>query len=108
MAPVIAHLGGTWSPENQEALVGGPLEKAVDMLIAQSDGTHDHDEVMTLLLRTMEQQLRTKPVHWRPGARELVVRLKVRRVPRVAWTNVRGLQNHLLEPALRIRVGELR
>jgi len=78
---VIEQLGGSWSPENQEALVGGPLEKAVDMLIEASGGGHDHDAVMQLLLHTMEQQLRTKPVLWRPGARELLEALEDAGVP---------------------------
>jgi HAD superfamily hydrolase (TIGR01509 family) len=78
---VIERIGGSWGPEHQEALVGGPLEKAVDMLIAQSGDKHDHDEVMTLLLTTMERQLRTKPVHWRPGARELLLALEDVGVP---------------------------
>jgi len=78
---VIAELGGSWGPEHQEDLVGGPLEKAVDLLIAQSGGSHDHDEVMDLLLRTMERQLRTKPVHWRPGAQRLLLSLEEAGVP---------------------------
>jgi HAD superfamily hydrolase (TIGR01509 family) len=78
---VIAEIGGTWGPEHQESLVGGPLEKAVDMLIEQSDGKHDHDEVMALLLMTMERQLRTKPVRWRPGAQELLLALEAVGVP---------------------------
>jgi HAD superfamily hydrolase (TIGR01509 family) len=78
---VIEQIGGSWGPEHQEALVGGPLEKAVDMLIEQSGGTHDHDAVMHLLLSTMERQLRTRPVLWRPGARELLVALEDEGVP---------------------------
>jgi HAD superfamily hydrolase (TIGR01509 family) len=78
---VIAALGGTWGPEHQEALVGGPLEKAVDMLIEQSGGGHDHDEVMHLLLTAMEHQLRTQPVHWRPGAQALLLALEADGVP---------------------------
>jgi HAD superfamily hydrolase (TIGR01509 family) len=89
---VIGELGGSWGPEHQEALVGGPLEKAVDMLIRQSGGKHDHDEVMNLLLTTMERQLRTKPVHWRPGAQELVLALEAAGVPcalvSASWRNL--------------------
>ena len=79
---VIAELGGAWTPEHQEVLVGGPLEKAVDLLIEASGGGHDHDEVMTLLLDRMEALLRSEPVHWRRGAPELLVALEEAGVPR--------------------------
>ena len=79
---VIEQLGGSWTPEHQEVLVGGPLEKAVELLIEAAGGGHDADEVMTLLLDNMEQLLRTEPVHWRPGAAELLVALEEAGVPR--------------------------
>ena len=89
---VIDKLGGTWGPEQQEALVGGPLEKAVQALIDASGGGHDHDEVMALLLATMESQLRTQPVHWRPGAQRLLGALEDVGVPcalvSASWRNL--------------------
>jgi len=78
---VIEELGGAWGPEQQAALVGGPLEKAVHALIDASGGDHDHDMVMALLLATMENQLRTQPVHWRPGAERLLAALEDVGVP---------------------------
>ena len=78
---VIEQLGGTWGPQHQQSLVGGPLEKAVALLVEQSGGGHDHAAVMGLLLVTMERQLRTRPVHWRPGAQELLVALEAAGVP---------------------------
>jgi HAD superfamily hydrolase (TIGR01509 family) len=78
---VMAQLGGDWGPHHQQALVGGPLEKAVELLVTQAGGGHDHDEVMSLLLVTMERVLRTKPVHWRPGAQELLGALEAAGVP---------------------------
>ena len=78
---VMDELGGYWGHEHQEALVGGPLEKAVDLLIEQSGTTQDHAAVMNLLLARMERQLRTNPVNWRPGARELLLALEAVGVP---------------------------
>jgi len=89
---VMDRLGGEWGPEHQRSLVGGPLEKAVDLLLAQAHGEHDHDQVMHLLLAAMENQLRTRPVHWRPGARELLGALEVDGVPcalvSASWRNL--------------------
>ncbi|HET7900499.1 MAG TPA: HAD family phosphatase [Candidatus Nanopelagicales bacterium] len=79
---VIDELGGHWTPEHQEVLVGGPLEKAVELLIDAAGGGHDPDDVMTLLLDRMEALLRTEPVHWRPGAPQLLSALEVAGVPR--------------------------
>ncbi|HSN11818.1 MAG TPA: HAD family phosphatase [Propionibacteriaceae bacterium] len=78
---VIATLGGEWGPHLQEQLVGGPLEKAVELLVEQSGGDHDHGEVMTLLVTSMERMLRTRPVHWRPGAVDLLGALEAAEVP---------------------------
>jgi len=89
---VIETLGGSWGPNQQEALVGGPLEKAVTALIEASGGDHDHDAVMALLLATMEHQLRTQPVHWRPGAQRLLGALEDVGVPcalvSASWRNL--------------------
>ena len=78
---VMAELGGDWTPADQEVLVGGPLERAVDMMIERAGGTHDYDAVMELLLTAMERRLRTEPVHWRPGAAELLKALEDAEVP---------------------------
>lgn len=89
---VIAEIGGEWTPQHQEELVGGPLERAVELLVESSGGDHDHDAVMTLLLDSMVHLLRTEPVHWRPGATELLTSLETAGVPRAlvsaSWRNV--------------------
>ena len=51
---VMAELGGDWSPADQEILVGGPLERAVDMMIDRAGGGYDYDDVMKLLLTALE------------------------------------------------------
>jgi HAD superfamily hydrolase (TIGR01509 family) len=78
---VIDEIGGTWSAEHQETLLGGPLERAVALLIEQSGGSHDEAEVMNLLLSAMEGFVRSEPVSWRPGAPALLTRLDAAGVP---------------------------
>jgi HAD superfamily hydrolase (TIGR01509 family) len=79
---VMTELGADWGPEHQATLVGGPLEFAVSYMVEHAGGGHDHDDVMNHLLTTMESLLRSEPVHWRPGAKELLLALEEAEVPR--------------------------
>ena len=89
---VMGQLGGQWGPEDQSELVGGPLERAVDVMIERSGGDHDPSEVMTLLLDAQERRLRSEPVSWRPGAVELLQSLEEAGVPMAlvsaSWRNL--------------------
>jgi HAD superfamily hydrolase (TIGR01509 family) len=89
---VMTELGADWGPEHQAALVGGPLELAVSYMVEHAGGTHDHDDVMRRLLVVMESLLRSEPVHWRPGAKDLLVSLEAAGVPcalvSASWRNL--------------------
>ena len=78
---VVAELGGSWGARDAELMVGGPLERAVAYMIEISGGHHDPAAVMDRLLTLMETLLRAEPIHWRPGARELLAALRARQVP---------------------------
>jgi HAD superfamily hydrolase (TIGR01509 family) len=80
-AEIMAGLDVAWGPEHQAELVGGPLEAAVDYMVRHTEGALTHDTMMALLLDTMERNLRTRPVEWCPGARELLVALEDAGVP---------------------------
>jgi HAD superfamily hydrolase (TIGR01509 family) len=80
-AGLVAELGGTWSDDDSLAMVGGPLERAVRAMIEVAGGDHDEVLVRDLLLVRMEKLLRTEPVHWQPGARELLLSLRAAGVP---------------------------
>ncbi|RZS80057.1 HAD superfamily hydrolase (TIGR01509 family)/HAD superfamily hydrolase (TIGR01549 family) [Motilibacter rhizosphaerae] len=79
---VAEQLGGTWTPEDQAAHVGGPLPK-VGASILRSAGRDDltPDEVGELLNAEVERLLRTGPVHWMPGAKELLDEVLAAGVP---------------------------
>ena len=80
-AEIMAALDVEWGPDHQAELVGGPLEAAVDYMVRHTDGALTHEAMMALLLDTMERNLRTRPVEWCPGARELLLALEVAGVP---------------------------
>lgn len=69
---VMAALGGTWSEADQRECLGGPLERVIEYMLAKVSTSMTEAEAMELLLTTMEQLLRTTPLQWRPGARDLV------------------------------------
>lgn len=89
---VMTELGADWGPEHQATLVGGPLEFAVSYMVEHAGGEHDHDDVMRHLLATMESLLRSEPVHWRPGAKDLLLALEAAEVPcalvSASWRNL--------------------
>jgi HAD superfamily hydrolase (TIGR01509 family) len=84
-----------WGPEHQAALVGGPVDLAVEYMVrhAAAEGQpRTHAEVLAMLVTSMESLVRTEPVHWRPGARELLLALESRGVPcalvSASWRNL--------------------
>lgn len=81
-----------WGPEHQGALVGGPVDLAVDYMVAHAGEPHTHAEVLSLLVVSMERFMRTEPVHWRPGAKDLLLALEAAGVPcalvSASWRNL--------------------
>lgn len=80
-AEIMAALDVEWGPDHQAQLVGGPLETAVDYMVRHTGGALTHEQMMAQLLDTMERNLRTRPVEWCPGARELLLALEEAGVP---------------------------
>ena len=70
---LMGELGGSWGPEHQAALVGGPLDQSAQYMLDLA-GRSDVDRtwVETALLDRMVTRLREGPVHWMPGAQELL------------------------------------
>ncbi len=70
---VMRSLGSHWSSSDQAHCLGGPLERVAEYMIDRSGASNSVDEVGTMLLDEMEHRLRTSPLVWRPGARELLI-----------------------------------
>ena len=78
---VVGDLGGEWRPEDQAHCLGGPLER-VTVYMAERTGTAVAPEVIGVaLLDEMERLLRSEPLEWRPGARELLIECRSLGVP---------------------------
>jgi len=69
---VMAHLGGQWGPADQNALVGGSLERSVDYLLDRATRPARREEVGRWMVDGLTALLRERGVPVLPGARELL------------------------------------
>lgn len=65
-------IGGDWSAEDQRHCLGGPLERVVAYMQARAGRPVDTSEVQDLLLTGIVNLMRSAPVDWRPGARDVL------------------------------------
>jgi HAD superfamily hydrolase (TIGR01509 family) len=89
---MVTDLGGSWGPEDQELLVGGPLERTVDHMLAtlpRNGSTPDAAGLRNRLLDDMVARLRRGPVEWMPGAQRLLVEVAAAGVPRALVSSSR-------------------
>jgi HAD superfamily hydrolase (TIGR01509 family) len=79
---LMGELGGSWGPQHQAALVGGPLAHSAQYMLDLA-GRADIDRVWveTALLEGMVNRLSEGPVRWMPGARELLAEVTSAGVP---------------------------
>ncbi len=74
---VMGRLGAPWGPEHQVSLVGGSLEHTATYMLAVAERPDlAPGDVAIALLDGMEDALRRGPVHWMPGARELLAEVE--------------------------------
>src|SRR6478752_4433454 len=78
---VVAGLGGEWTPSHQELFVGGPLDRMITHMIALTSSAASDEQVHDDLVRAMVRRLGAGPIHWMPGARELLDDLNAAGVP---------------------------
>lgn len=78
---IVSDLGGAWTDEDHDLLVGGPLERAVAHMVATTPAVADPVDVTARLLREMVAALRRGPVEWMPGAKLLLASIADAGVP---------------------------
>ncbi len=77
----MAQLGADWTDVDQAQCLGGPLDRVVHYMIEKSGTQRSLDDVRTHLLTEVERQFRDDPVHWQPGAKDLLAELYRAGVP---------------------------
>jgi HAD superfamily hydrolase (TIGR01509 family) len=78
---VMARLGGSWSPSDQAALVGGSLERSLDYLLARATRPVSREIVARWMVDGMVELVSTRPLPLLPGARELLAEVDEAGVP---------------------------
>lgn len=94
---VMGALGSSWTDEDQELCLGGPLERVTEHMRARSGSDRDPVLIGEMLLDAMESRLWARPPQWRPGAREIIVDCHEHNVPTAlvsaSWTRlIRAVQ----------------
>lgn len=98
---VAAGLGLPWSAEDSAQMLGGPIGKVVTYLRGLGAG-EPAEVIRRRLLDGMSHALRTTPIHWQPGALELLTALRDAEVPRaLVSASLRAQVDAVLE-----RIGE--
>jgi len=78
---IVSGLGGEWTPEDQAHCLGGPLERVSSYMAERTMTSVPPDVIGAGLLDEMESLLRSEPLLWRPGARELLAECRAAGVP---------------------------
>jgi HAD superfamily hydrolase (TIGR01509 family) len=84
---VMARLGATWSEADQEALLGGSMDRTVRYLLDKATRPQAPRTVAQWMLDGMLDRVRAGRVVVRPGARELLGEVTAAGVPRALVTS---------------------
>ena len=84
---VMSRLGGQWTPQDQQALVGGSLHRSVDYLLSRARLPASHEEVAAWLVGGLADLLAAREAMAMPGAIDLLAKLRAAGIPRVLVTS---------------------
>jgi HAD superfamily hydrolase (TIGR01509 family) len=84
---VMTKLGGDWTPQDQQALVGSSLHRSVDYLLRRASRPASRDEVAGWLIGGMVDLLAERELAVMPGAISLLAQVKAAGIPRVLVTS---------------------
>jgi HAD superfamily hydrolase (TIGR01509 family) len=94
---VMARLGGEWTHEDQQALVGGSLHRSVGYLLSRATRPAEPDQVADWLIGGMAELLAERDVTAMPGAIELVTAV---RAAGISYALVTSSERVIMDAAL--------
>ena len=84
---VMARLGSGWTETDQEALLGGSLDRTVRYLLAKAARPAPAEAIGEWLMADITERVRRDGVPLRPGARELLTAVAAAGLPRALVTS---------------------
>jgi len=84
---VMSRLGGAWTAADQQALVGGSLQRSVGYLLGRATRQASHEQVARWLVDGMAALLAEREAEVMPGAIDLLGSLNSADIPRVLVTS---------------------
>jgi HAD superfamily hydrolase (TIGR01509 family) len=84
---VMSRLGGTWSPGDQQILVGGSMDTTVSYLLGKGTRSAPRATVAGWLIETMVELLTTEPLPVMPGALDLLSEVRAAGLPHALVTS---------------------
>jgi HAD superfamily hydrolase (TIGR01509 family) len=86
---VMARLGAPWTPQDQEALLGGSMQRTVSYLLAKGTRPAPPAVIERWMIEGMLARVRGGAVAVRPGARELLAAVAAAGLPHALVTSSR-------------------
>ena len=97
---VMAQLGGTWGPGDQQNLVGGPLSRSLGYMLGKATRPVEPGVLAEWMTSGLVDLVRERPVALLPGAAELLTALTAAGVPHALVTSSeRRVMDAVLESA---------
>ena len=84
---VMARLGAPWTGQDQQALLGGSMERTVSYMLSKSPGSASPRQVERWMTEGMLGRLRAGRAGVRPGARELLAEVAAAGLPHALVTS---------------------
>jgi HAD superfamily hydrolase (TIGR01509 family) len=84
---VMSRLSGTWSPDDQQVLVGGSMEITVNYLLSKGTRSAPRATVARWLIEAMVDLLTTEPLPVMPGVLELLDGVRAAGLPHALVTS---------------------
>lgn len=84
---VMARLGGAWTAADQQALIGGSMDRSVEYLIERATRPAEPDQVANWLRYGMAELLAAREIEPMPGAVELVREVRAAGLPSALVTS---------------------
>src|SRR5271166_6533753 len=78
---VMSKLGGEWTPQDQQALIGGSLHRSVGYLLSRASCPASEEQVADWLIGGMAELLAEREVAAMPGAIELIDQVRAAGIP---------------------------